>query len=199
VSKKRGRPKKTETDDKKPAKRGRGRPRKEDVVIPDTKKFMKKAEKESEREIEEELSPKKNPIPANFANHLFKKGESGNPDGARKHHVERRLFKAATDKDFAELMQLLINGDVDALREISEEANAENKGANREKRFSVMQIMTARVALKIIATGNADAWEKFLTRTYGKPKENIAIDPKTLSALQGRVTIQMPSNGREVS
>lgn len=183
----RGRPKKSEAaKTEEQPKRKRGRPRKN----PEPEKAAE------EPEIDFDLPPpKKNPVPINFQKHLFQKGQSGNPEGGRLHNKEKKLFQAATEKDFKDLMQVLINGDIDELKKISDEANRETIGT--ERKYSVMQIMTARVALKIIASGNADAWEKFLTRTYGKPKENIAIDPATLSALKGRVTIQMPSNGRE--
>jgi hypothetical protein len=142
-------------------------------------------------ETEPETPIGKRPVPPQFVGKNFQPGKSGNPEGARKHSQEKKLFRAATDKEFRQLMDLLINGDIDALKRISREAN-EPTGE-----FSVLQVMTARVALKIIATGNAEAWEKFLTRTYGKPKENISLDLTTLSELKSRVIVQMPSNGRE--
>lgn len=200
MKRKRGRPRKDET----PPKKKRGRPSKKDI-----EEREKLAAQEVQRqgtiklkdikfkkteEILEEKPLKDKRGDRSVSPHYFAKGQSGNPEGARAHHQERKLFRAATDKEFAELMQLLINGDMDAIKEISEEANREHTG---EKRFSVMQIMTARVALKIIATGNAEAWEKFLTRTYGKPKENIGLDLTGLSGIKGRVTVNMPANGRE--
>lgn len=178
VKKKRGRPRKVVVEE--PPKKKRGRPPKKK-----TEEFAEKPAKE-----EKPKKPQKE-IPLNLRPHLFQKGQSGNPQGARLHSEEKKRFRAATDKEFAELVQLLINGDMDAIEAISDEVK------NRTGNYSVMQIMTARVALKIIATGNAEAWEKFLTRTYGKPKENIGLDLTGLSGIKGRVTVNMPANGRE--
>ncbi len=186
MKKKRGRPPKVKIEEE-PPKRKRGRPK--GKTIPKSEKLLK-----SDEDIELENPPekKKNPIPKNFLGHTFKKGESGNPDGGKKHNPAKKLFRAATDAEFRKLMDLLINGDIEALKKISNEANSPTG------EFSVLQVMTARVALKIIATGNAEAWEKFLTRTYGKPKENISLDLGVLGELKSRVSVIMPSNGREV-
>lgn len=183
IKKKRGRPKKVVVPEE-PPKKKRGRPPKPRKEFKDPEELLSEPEKP--------IKTGKNPIPPNLVKFAFKKGETGNADGARKHSQEKKLFRAATDKEFRELMDLLINGDINALKRISREAN-EPTGE-----FSVLQVMTARVALKIISTGNAEAWEKFLTRTYGKPRENISLDLTTLNELSTRVIVQMPSNGREV-
>jgi len=129
-----------------------------------------------------------------------KGGESPNPGGVPKtpEAIEnkelRKRFKTLTNKDFKELTNLLIDGDVDELKVI---ANERLNGVKSSGKYSALQVMTATVALNIMSKGSAHDWDIFLSRLIGRVKETVKIEDPNHSQLRGVVHVVIPSNGRE--
>lgn len=126
-------------------------------------------------------------VPPELAAYTFKPNQSGNPEGARLHSAETKALRKLSEQELKEIQNILIHGSLEDLQKII-----------KDKKSSVIQVMTARVAFNIIKTGNAAAWETFLTRLIGKPRENVNIQGSLEAKMVGQVIVQMPSNGREV-
>lgn len=130
----------------------------------------------------------------------WKKGESPNPGGAPKspeaieNRETRKRFKTLTNKDFKELTNLLIDGDVEELKVV---ANERLNNVPSSGKYSALQVMTATVALNIMSKGSAHDWNIFLDRLIGKVKETVKIEDPNHSQLRGVVHVVIPSNGRE--
>jgi len=130
----------------------------------------------------------------------FNKGISPNPGGVPKspeaieNRETRKRFKTLTNKDFKELTNLLIDGDVEELKVV---ANERLNGVKSSGKYSALQVMTATVALNIMSKGSAHDWDIFLNRLIGKVKETVKIEDSAHASLRGVVHVMIPSNGRE--
>lgn len=92
----------------------------------------------------------------------FKKGQSGNPNGAQRHSPEFKRMRRLVEAELVDLGSLILNGDMTELRQIVNDPNA-----------SVLTRMLASVVHKGINKGNMDSLDKLLTRIVGKPKEQV--------------------------
>lgn len=114
----------------------------------------------------------------------FPKGKSGNPKGKPPLTEDERILKKLTKAQVIELTSLILGGNRKALLEINEEKN---------QNVSVFQAMLARVAIKIMATGDMDALDKLLNRLIGKVKEEVEVSGEGLRP----VLLKFEDNGRQ--
>ncbi len=112
--------------------------------------------------------------------HQFKPGQSGNPLGGRAHDPELRAVKNLTKRELADIGNLIIKNDYDALKKLSKENSA-----------TVLQRMLASIAVRIIDKGDMGALDILMNRLVGKVKDEIALTNLP------QVNVTMPANGRE--
>jgi hypothetical protein len=166
-------------------------------IKPKKQKVLQKDFKDDARSaIQQTLKPK-GPRLNHLKDFQFSKGESPNPGGRPKDPFSKKAIKAFTDADFKDILDVLIEQDLQALKDIA-------KGGEG---YSIIKVMTARVALKVISTGSAKDFEIFLTRLIGKPRSIIQLEgpsnPQTPTTSVGgapihaSVQIVIPSNGKE--
>lgn len=130
-------------------------------------------------------------------NHLatfqFEANNNANPGGRRPDPFSKKAVKAFTEADFKDILDVLIDQDYEAIKDI-----ADAKGGH-----SLLKMMTARVALKVMATGSAKDFEIFLSRLIGKPKQLVHLtgDPQAPLpvAMNASVVITIPANGKEAN
>lgn len=114
----------------------------------------------------------------------FQKGQSGNPLGGKLGDPNMKKLRALSKAELVEVGNLLVKGDVTALRE-----NA------RDPKATVLQTMLASVAVKIISKGDMGALNQLLDRLIGKVKDEVHHTGDVIPG--SRVTIiELPDNGR---
>jgi hypothetical protein len=164
-----------------------GRPRKEKKPKP-----IVNIDNDARTAIRNTLKPKRRIADTPRA-HLFPPGVSGNPDGKKPDPFSKKRLKAFTEQDFKEILDILIDQDIAMLKTIAE----------AKEGMSLIKIMTARVALKVLATGSAKDFELFLTRLIGKPRQMVTIsgDPQAPlhTNVRASVVITIPANGKEAN
>jgi hypothetical protein len=94
----------------------------------------------------------------------FKKGQSGNPLGGKLHNKDLKAIRHMTQDDVAKVGQLIVEGDVETLKIISEDPTS-----------TVLQVWMAKVALRAILEGNAAPLDTLLNRIVGKPKDQLHL------------------------
>lgn len=113
----------------------------------------------------------------------IKKGQVLNPKGGQAHDPHLKLIKMLTQKELAEIGNLVIKNNLDALKAIAKDKNA-----------TVIKVMLAAVAVKVIEKGDMHALDILLNRLVGKVKEQV----EHLGNVAPQVVVTLPSNGREV-
>lgn len=116
--------------------------------------------------------------------HRWKPGQSGNPQGGRKHDPEMKAFARLTKEELKDVAALILKGDLTELERMS-----------NDKTQIVLKVMVASVAAKIMKKGDMHALDLLLNRLIGKVKQEIGIEGDFPS---NQVVITIPSNGREV-
>lgn len=114
----------------------------------------------------------------------FPKGVSGNPKGRPPLPLEVRQLKQLTISQLNEVVSLVMACSYDELLKMSQDGNA-----------SVIQRMSASLALNTIAKGNTFAWNALLEQFRGKLKEKVEVSG---DGLKPQVTLVFEDNGREV-
>lgn len=127
----------------------------------------------------------RNPSPST----RIKKGEVRNPEGARAHNQALKNLKHLTKKELADLTNLIIKGDLDQLKRI----------AKKEVKASVLQVMVAAVCVKVIEKGDMHSLNMLLDRIIGKVKDEVHHSGSVGGEVTGRVSVVLPSNGKEAS
>lgn len=92
----------------------------------------------------------------------FKPGQSGNPRGAGAHNHELKAIRRLTKEDVATVGALILEGNLDRLKEVSKDPNA-----------SVIKVWFASVAIKAISRGDPSALNIILNRIIGRVPEEI--------------------------
>jgi len=101
----------------------------------------------------------------------WKKGQSGNPEGGRKHNPELKKLKNLTEAEIVEVGSLVVKGSITDLKKLSQNPDC-----------SALTAMMASVAAKAINKGDGAALDILLNRIVGKVKErveqSITIEPE---------------------
>lgn len=113
----------------------------------------------------------------------FKKGQSGNPLGAKLHSAELKAIKKLTQDEVAMVGQLILDRNLIELMEIKNDKSA-----------SVLKVWFAAIAVKAITKGDASALDTILNRIIGKTKETIDAN---INVTKHKYVVILPSNGRD--
>lgn len=114
----------------------------------------------------------------------WKKGQSGNPQGARLHDPEIKAIKKLTKSELKEVGSLILENNFTRLEELALDPSA-----------STIQRMVASLARRVIFHGDPQAFDTLLNRLIGKVKEEVE---HTGNLNSPQVIVSLPSNGREV-
>lgn len=112
----------------------------------------------------------------------FKKGQSGNPLGGKIHDQDLKRIKHLTKQELSEVANLIIKNNVEELKSLAKAPNS-----------SVIQVMLASVAIKIISKGDMHALDVLLNRLVGKVKDEVHHS----GSVPAQVIVTLPANGRE--
>lgn len=119
--------------------------------------------------------------------HMFKKGQSGNPEGGRAHNPDLRLIKNLTEAEMVEIGSLVVKGSIEDLKKIKD-----------DPKTTVLKAMMASVAIKTIQTGNPQALDILLNRLVGKAKERVEITSDNRTKVSAEVAIVDVSQVRDI-
>lgn len=97
--------------------------------------------------------------------HKFKKGQSGNPDGARAHDPLTKALRSVTLDSYREIIELVMTSDLKAIKAIAE--NPKSTG---------LQVGIAVSFLKAIKNGDYTVIERIAERIIGKIPDVIKVD-----------------------
>jgi hypothetical protein len=89
----------------------------------------------------------------------FKKGQTGNPLGAKLHNKDLKAMRQLTYAEIAEVGSLILQGNLERLKEIRN--NPES---------SVFKVWVCSIAINAINKGDATSLNVILDRIVGKPK-----------------------------
>ena len=108
-----------------------------------------------------------------FEKHIWKKGQSGNPAGKPKGALNpvQRALKNLTIDTYREVVELVLTGNLDALKEMAE-----------SKTHAAIQVGLARAFIKAIKEGNHEVMERMAERLIGKIPDQINLVSKNLNA-----------------
>lgn len=96
----------------------------------------------------------------------FKKGVSGNPQGARLHNQDLKLIRVMTHDELAKFGSLLINKEIPELREMVEKPEG----------VSSLISLYSSVIVKAFDNGDMNSLNLLLDRIVGKTKERIDVN-----------------------
>lgn len=120
---------------------------------------------------------KKKPLPKAAEPFRFKPGQSGNPEGARRHNPVLRAIRRITQESYAEVVELIMTGTVDELKEVLTDPKA-----------TAVQKLLARAFLEATEKGQMGTLERLLERLIGKVPDNINLVSKTIRPLSEKLT-----------
>lgn len=113
----------------------------------------------------------------------FQKGQSGNPEGGRKHDPELKKLKNLTQAELIEVGTFIVKGKMSELRALMKNPDT-----------SALQAMVAGLAIKTMSKGDPAAFNALMDRLLGKVKEHIQHSGEIGGA--PNVIIKIPDNGR---
>lgn len=130
----------------------------------------------------------------------FKPGVVTNPLGGGAHNPNLRRVKRLTKEAVAEIGELILNNDLEALQAVVDSA-AKSKGGQPNptydpKKHSVLEIWFAAIAVKAIQKGDPLALNAILNRITGKVPEEIKHSGIPGASNMGPVIV-LPGNGRD--
>ena len=117
----------------------------------------------------------------------FKPGESGNPEGGRRHNPDLRRLKKLTTEEVLEIGSFLLSNNIAKLQAMTDDAIQ-----NPRSRHSSLKIWIARVVLQGSKKGDAKALELVLNRLIGKVPDKMEFP----NLNKPQVIITLPDNGR---
>jgi hypothetical protein len=112
----------------------------------------------------------------------WKPGQSGNPLGGKMHDPALKAIKNLTKAELVTIGNLIIKRDIKALKEVIDSKDA-----------TVLQVMLASVAEKIIRQGDMHALDILLNRLVGKVKDEIMHQGEINTP---QIIVTLPDNGR---
>lgn len=113
----------------------------------------------------------------------WKKGQSGNPAGKPPDPPELKALKNLTKKELVDVANIIIKGNTDELLGLKDDPDA-----------SVLQVMIASIAVRVIKKGDMAALDILLNRLIGKVKDEVEHSG---SMNLPQVVVKLPSNGKE--
>lgn len=99
--------------------------------------------------------------------------------------IARQELALLTKEELASVANLIVKNDLVALKEI-----AKTPGA------SALQVMLARICVKIIREGDMKSLDLLLNRLIGKVKDEV--DWSGFQVNMPQIVVSLPSNGREL-
>lgn len=102
--------------------------------------------------------------------HLFKPGQSGNPNGRPPLTQEQRALRKLTLAQYREVIELALTGTFKELEQFS-----------KDKTNSAVQVGVAKLLLRAINHGDTSTFEIFTARIVGKIPEVLDINSKNLN------------------
>lgn len=103
--------------------------------------------------------------------HQFKPGESGNPEGARRHNPIQKALKNLTVTTYREVIEAVLTGNVDNLRVMIQ-----------DPKTSALQVGVARAFVKAIEAGDYGVIERIAERIVGKIPDELNVNSTNLNA-----------------
>ncbi len=101
----------------------------------------------------------------------FKKGVSGNPEGARAHNPVTKALKNLTIETYREVIEAVCTGNLANLRVIIEDPNT-----------SALQVGVAKAFVNAISSGDYAVIERIAERIVGKIPDELNVVSKNLNA-----------------
>ena len=95
---------------------------------------------------------------------VWKPGQSGNPEGARKHNPAIKALKHLTIESFREIIELVVKSDLAAIKAIAE--NPKTSG---------LQVGIAVAFMKAIKNGDYGVIERIAERIVGKIPDELKV------------------------
>lgn len=126
----------------------------------------------------------------------WKPGQSGNPQGGKKHKNLRKKILELNNQELKELGDLIILGNLRGLEEIVNDAKTDDKGGTRKK-YSVLTTWIANAAVKAISKGDLYSLDVLLNRLVGKVPQPIKAEHSGSVGGNTHTVLILPSNNRE--
>lgn len=103
----------------------------------------------------------------------WKKGQSGNPEGARKHHPALKALKNLTLDTYRDVIEAVCSGNISLLATMA-------KGD--DPKMSALQVGVARAFYAAIQKGDYEVIERIAQRIVGKIPDELNVVSKNLNA-----------------
>lgn len=103
--------------------------------------------------------------------HQFKKGKSGNPEGARAHNPIRKALKNLTVQSYREVIEAVCTGNLAELKRMVEDPTT-----------SALQVGVAKAFVKALNDGDYATIERIAERIVGKIPDELNVVSKNLNA-----------------
>lgn len=119
------------------------------------------------------MAKRKHKLPPQLNETKWKPGTSGNPNGRPKGTTNpiQRALKELTIDTYREVIEMVLTGNLDALKEIAESKTA-----------AAIQVGLARAFIKAIKEGDHEVMERMAERIIGKIPDQINLVSKNLNA-----------------
>jgi hypothetical protein len=114
--------------------------------------------------------PKK-PLPKAAEKYKFKKGVSGNPNGARAHNPAVKALKKLTLETYREVVELVLTGNLTDLKAMAEDPAT-----------PAVQVGIATAFMKAIKEGDYGVIERIAERIIGKIPDELKVTSNNVNA-----------------
>lgn len=117
------------------------------------------------------MSKPKKPLPKAAEPYMFKKGKSGNPEGARAHNPITKALKNLTIETYREVIEAVCTGNVANLKRMVE-----------DPRTPALQVGVATAFMKAIKSGDYAVIERIAERIVGKIPDELKVTSQNVNA-----------------
>jgi len=97
--------------------------------------------------------------------HQFKPGQTGNPEGARRHNPIAKALKNLTVEAYRDIIKAACCGNLDHLRAMV-----------KNPKMSALQVGVAQALAKAIERGDVEVVERLVSRIVGKIPDEINVN-----------------------
>ena len=94
----------------------------------------------------------------------FKPGQSGNPDGGKKHDPIKKVLKNLTIETYREVIEAVLTGNLENLKEMIE-----------NPKTSVLQVGIAKAIVRAVKEGDYEIIERIAERIVGKIPDELNL------------------------